>query len=241
MSKIRNRAAGESLAYDKLEKLLASSGSLNNLQIVVNRVFQKAPDIVKEMENEIEGLSTSRKKSYLVDLVLRKIKELLLDDARLADEFRLPNKVWHYIAYIDLVVARIKDNTKQWATYVLRDFPYTDHEGILIEEEGYHLRTKLKSALKEIGFACGVQTEVEENRIWFRITTSRKTKDRKKDMDKVFKARPTFVIHYPGEPYFYSVLNLPDHLANALATCMGCRDSKQIPLTGRCVESLRRL
>ena len=33
MSKIRNRAAGKNLAYDKLLKLLASSGSLNNLQI----------------------------------------------------------------------------------------------------------------------------------------------------------------------------------------------------------------
>ena len=72
--------------------------------------------------------------------------------------------MWHYLAYTDLVVVRVKDNTRQWAVYLLRDYPHTVEEASLIEEEGWVLRTKLKTALKEIGLVAGVQTV---DRIWF--------------------------------------------------------------------------
>jgi hypothetical protein len=38
------------------------------------------------------------------------------------------NKVWHYLAYTDLLVARVEDNTSQWAVYLLRDYTHTAEE-----------------------------------------------------------------------------------------------------------------
>ena len=59
----------------------------------------------------------------------------------------------------------IKDNTRQWALYLLRDYPHTAEEPSLIDEEGWVLRTKLKIAFKEIGLVAVVQTEAKEDRI----------------------------------------------------------------------------
>ena len=42
--------------------------------------------------------------------------------------------MWHYLAYTDLVVVRVKDNTRQWAVYLLRDYPHTAEEASLIDE-----------------------------------------------------------------------------------------------------------
>jgi hypothetical protein len=75
-------------------------------------------------------------------------------------------------------------------------------EARLIEEVGWVLRTKLKTVLKEIGLVAGVQTV---DRIWFCITTTRKTKDRVKDMEMVHNVKPTLVVYYSGEPHFYSL------------------------------------
>ena len=53
------------------------------------------------------------------------------------------------------MVVRAKDNTRQWAVYLLRDYPHTAEEASLIDKEGWVLRTKLKTALKEIGLGAG--------------------------------------------------------------------------------------
>jgi hypothetical protein len=171
----------------------------------------------------------------MVELVLAKIGKLVGAGPGLAHQLGLPNKVWHYLAYTDLVVVRVKDNTRQWAVYLLRDYPHTVEEASLIEEEGWVLRTKLKTALKEIGLVAGVQTV---DRIWFCITTTRKTKDRVKDMERVYKVKPTLVVYYSGEPYFYSLPNMMADLSSSLSRC---KDSKELPLGGKCVASLRRL
>jgi hypothetical protein len=71
----------------------------------------------------------------LVKLVLDKIGELVAAGPGLAYQLGLPNKVCHYLAYTDLVVARVKDNTRQWAVYLPRDYPHTAEEASLTEEE----------------------------------------------------------------------------------------------------------
>jgi hypothetical protein len=38
----------------------------------------------------------------------------------------------------------------------------------------------MKAALKQQGLVPGIQTEIEEDRLWFRITVTKKTKDRLK-------------------------------------------------------------
>ena len=105
----------------------------------------------------------------------------------------------------------------------------------MIEEEGWVLRTKLMTALTEIVLVAGVQTV---DRIWICITTIRKTKDRVKDMERVYKVKPTLVVYYSGEPYFYSLPNMMADLSSSLSRC---KDSKELPLGGKCVASLRRL
>ena len=57
-------------------------------------------------------------------------------------------------------------------------------------------------------------------------------------MEKVYKGKPTLVVYYPGEPYFYSMPNMMAHLSSSLSRCL---DSKELPLEGRCLPSLRRL
>ena len=84
MSKIKERIDCESQAFDKLRKLLKSSGSYSNLSVVVGRAFQRAPLLVKEMESQIEGLSLSKKKSVMIDLVLDLIAELVDPSQKIA-------------------------------------------------------------------------------------------------------------------------------------------------------------
>eukprot|EP00092_Neocalanus_flemingeri_P039215 GFUD01042686.1.p1 GENE.GFUD01042686.1~~GFUD01042686.1.p1 ORF type:complete len:371 (-),score=115.86 GFUD01042686.1:49-1161(-) len=226
MPTIRER---ETQALDRLREMLMSAGSYSNLVMVAGRVFQKVPWLVREMEGQLEEMSVTRKKSSLIELVLAKIGQLVGEDHTLAREHGLPSKVWHYLAYTDLVLARVTDNTKQWAMYLLKDFPHTAETASLIDEEGRVLRKKLKTALKEVGLVAGVQTESEDDRIWFRITTSKKTEDRTKDMEKVHKAKPTLVVYYPGEPYLYSVPNMTEVLSSSLSRCLGCVDCQELP------------
>jgi hypothetical protein len=108
--------------------------------------------------------------------------------------------------------------------YLLRDYPHTVEEASLIEEEGWVLRTKLKTALKEIWLVAGVQTV-----------------DRVKDMERVYKVKPTLFVYYSGEPYFYSLPNMMADLSYSLLRCLWCKDSKEVLLGGRYVASLRRL
>ena len=52
--------------------------------MVVGRAFQRAPLLVKEMESQIEGLSLSKKKSVMIDLVLDLIAELVDPSQKIA-------------------------------------------------------------------------------------------------------------------------------------------------------------
>jgi hypothetical protein len=99
--------------------------------------------------------------------------------------------------------------TRQWAEYLFRDYMHTAEEASLLDRWGGcsgPSSRQLKTV--EIGLVAGVQTEAEEDRIWFSITTTRKTMDRVKDMERVSKAMPTLFVYYPGEPYFYSMPNM---------------------------------
>jgi hypothetical protein len=89
------------------------------------------------------------------------------------------------------------------------------------------LRTKLKTALKEIGLVAGVQ---REDKIW-----------KTKDMERVYTVKPTLDVYYSGEPYFYYVPNMMADLSSSLSRCLGCKDSKELQLGGRSLASLRRL
>ena len=55
----------------------------------------------------------------------------------------------HYLAYTELVVARVRAETnsaKQWKVFLLKDYEMPGPTQI--DEEGYTLRNKLKKQLK---------------------------------------------------------------------------------------------
>jgi hypothetical protein len=54
-----------------------SAGSYTNLVVLVGRVFQRAPGLIRDIENQLEGMSFTRKNISLVELVLDKIGKLV--------------------------------------------------------------------------------------------------------------------------------------------------------------------
>ena len=51
------------------------SGAYSNLQMIVGRIFQRVPDLVQELEDEVEeaGGGHAARKRKLIDLVLDKV------------------------------------------------------------------------------------------------------------------------------------------------------------------------
>ena len=99
----------------------------------------------------------------------------------------------------------------------------------------------MKKKLKDAGQLASIQTEGDDNRIWVRIALVKASKRKEKDKKKLETARPVFVAHYPGEPYFYSTGNLSDVLQSALVACLGSEEAIQLDLSGKCLTSLRNL
>jgi len=244
MSKINKRFDGtkKSPDYESLKKILSSCGPYENLELLLGRLFQKAPDLIREIETKLTGLSITAKKRMMIEGILEKIA-LMVDDKYTAKRFGMPSDISNYLAYSDLVVSRMKSSSKQWFTYLLKDYPNTTETEVTIDEEGMLLRTKLKKELKQVGLAAAVQTEVdqEKKRIWFRVTYTKRSGNKEKDKNQLNKGRPILVIYYPGEPYFYSTPKVTDVLGAAIAACLKCGNFLSQPLTGRCVDSLRKL
>jgi len=230
---------------DRLKKLFESAGPYSKVLGVVERIFQRAPELVQELEEQVEeeGGSLVSRKRRLVELIVEKIVELC-DDVGLAHDLGVPSKLSKYVAYTELVLLRVKSESnsqRQWSVNKLLDFPTRADDSVQIEEEAWALRTKLKGEMKKLGFEADVQTEADSSRIWVRVTSTKTSKDKYKDRKKLEKARATFLVHYPGEPYIYSSANLSESLKASLITSFDCDDSRKLELSGKCVASLRTL
>ena len=192
MANIRDRVAAESQAFDKLRKLLMSAGSYTNLLVVVGRVFQRAPGLIKDMENQLEGMSFTRKISS-----------------------------WSWTRLVSwLVLALVLPISLVCLKGVALPRLHGPGGG---QGEGQHqavgrvpaqgLPTHCGGGQLDRGGGVGAQDQAQDSsqgnraggRIWFRITTTRKTKERVKNMKRVYKVKPTLVVYYSGEPYFYSL------------------------------------
>ena len=88
---------------------------------------------------------------------------------------------------------------------------------------------------------AAIQTEGVDNRIWVRTASVKASKNKEKDKKKLENTRPAFIVHYPGEPYFYSTGNLSEVLQSALVACLGCEEARKLELSGKCLTSLRNL
>lgn len=225
---------------DHIRKMLSSSGPYPAVKQVAERIFQRMPSLVKDWAAEMETFSATKRKSELINNVMVKIEEFVLDSDK-ARECGMPNKAEQYCSYIDLVVGIARSATKHWTVFLLKDYPSIEAPNYQMEEEGYELRKKVKSALAELGFRPGVQTETASDRIWFRIVLVKKSKDRKKDQEKMKKSRATMLAYFPGEPYFYAPKNHKTEIGDALVSCLGCSSYTELPLSGKHIDSLRRL
>lgn len=67
------------------------------------------------------------------------------------------------------------------------------------------------------------------------------SKNRARDRGKLERARPSFLVHFPGEPYFYAGAGLREEVGEAVAGVLGCQGWERLPLDGRHVDSLRRM
>jgi len=180
------------------------------------------------------------KKSTLLDIVCEKI-QWLCSDLDNSQRHGIPGRVISYVEFVELIHTRLKETQKQWSVFHLAGYPTRNREPEPIDEEGYTLRTKLKREFKSMGYAASVQTEADDNRIWFRISYLKKLKDRIKTAQQLEKKRSWFVVYYPGEPYFYSGKGLQDVVRTALSSCLGCEGVRPIQLHGKEIASLRRL
>ena len=113
-----------------------------------------------------------------------------------------------------------------------------------IDDEGYILRTKIKREIKNQDYVASVQAEVDTNRIWFRVATVKKTKDRVKDSKKLDTSAPVYIAYYPGEPYYYSSTSAGPKLqviSQAVVSALGCGGERLLQLSGKNVSSLRKM
>ena len=67
--------AGPDQALSRLTKLLERAGQLSSVLEVVERVFQRAPHLAKEIEDTVEeeGGNKTAKKRRLVELTVEKV------------------------------------------------------------------------------------------------------------------------------------------------------------------------
>ena len=104
-----------------------------------------------------------------------------------------------------------------------------------------NIRSKLKAEMSKKGFLASIQTEADGSRVWARVTAVKTSKDKYKDRKKLEKARTSYLVYYPGEPYLYTITHMADTVISALVSGLGCENSRKLELSGKCVASLRNL
>ena len=240
MSRISKKAA-DNEKLELLRKKLGVCGSTEMLRLVANRLFQRAPVLIQEIEEELVDVAKSKQKAALQEAILEKIQELV--EPRNKDdtiELSMPTKLSAYISYVELLVVAVRSQSRQWCVYLLRDSPTEAGQGDLCEQ-GYNIRAQIKTRLRAMSLLPDVQVEAREDRIWLRIALVKLTKNRSKDKSKLEAARPAYLVYFPGEPYFYGVPSLREDIGTALAGCLGCGGWEALPLEGKHVDGLRRM
>jgi hypothetical protein len=82
----------------------------------------------------------------------------------------------------------------------------------------FKMRKQIKKRLcSDDSHMASVQMEVQSltdtDMVFFRIATIKKTKNEAKDERRMLDVRPTYLVYFPGEPYFFteSPHPNPDH------------------------------
>jgi hypothetical protein len=154
-----------------------SAGSYTNLVVLMGRVFQRAPGLIKDMEYQLEGMFVTRKIS-----------------------------TWSWTRLVSwLVLALVLPISLVCRKGVALPCLHGPGGG---QGEGQHqavgcapaqgLPTHYGGGQLDRRGGVGAQDQAQDSsqgnraggRIWFRITTTRKTKERVKNMERVYKNLP---------------------------------------------------
>ena len=151
------------------------------------------------------------------DLILKTIDSALKRQLRNSNHelVDLPTNPENYISYCDLIEVSTYSSRIKWFTFVLED-----KEAALSKLHGengalplWKLRKSLKKKLgKEL--LASVQTEVKFKHgvemMFIRIASTKILKNAERTKVKLLTAKPTFLVYFPGEPYFYADKASPD-------------------------------
>ena len=137
-------SAGSSKLSHVLIIWIIFSGHYSKLLIVVERIFQRVPELVQELEDQVEeeggGMLVRKKK--LAELVVDKVVELC-ENVEYALEVGLPSRFSNYLTYTELVLLRVKSENssgRQWSVFKLRNYPPREDSELRIDDETWLLR-----------------------------------------------------------------------------------------------------
>ena len=117
--------------------------------MVVERIFQRVPELVQELEDQVEeeGGGMVVRKKRLAELVVDKVVELC-ENVEYALEVGLPSRFSNYLTYTELVLLRVKSENssgRQWSVFKLRNYPPREDNELRIDDETWVLRCVLSS------------------------------------------------------------------------------------------------
>ncbi|TRY67308.1 hypothetical protein TCAL_03318 [Tigriopus californicus] len=240
-------------------KLSRFGGSLALVTRLARRLFQKCPELWQALEQDHLERTPPAERVYVAQqFIQRTILSILDGSAPLGDastSLGLPTKLESYLSFMDLAWVTLKSDDElrgsgpssggpriQWHVFVLRDHAPP------VEFLFHKMRRRLKQKLPESRLSS-VQVDqdfgegqAEPRRIFFRVTSVKKTRSLKKDEEHLLKKPAIFFAYYPSEPYFYCDKPIFDEfLGEALSECLFSSGFDPLPLSGPHLDSLRQL
>jgi len=243
--KTKDQENPQALIGQRLKKYRTHEEIVN----LAHRLFQKCPSIIEALQNKVEQSHDSDKVRIASEDTLRLIGLAL--QKRIKDEkyeiVHFPTNPENYLSFCDLTEVVLHPERKMWHTFVMQD--QTDVLENLHGPEGslplWKIRKSLKKKLNEDKLAS-VQMDLNNETgiptVFLRIATTPKIKNIKKAERNLLTVKPTFLVYFPGEQYFYADSSVPnENHCQALVEVLKCSAYEEIPLIGRHVESLRQL
>ena len=115
----------------------------------------------------------------------------------------------------------------------MKEFSHVSTPELVLDDEVIFMRNKMKSWFSKQGLLSSIQAESYLSRVWFSVSFTPKSKDRSKDKARLQRSKYYYVVHFPGEPYFYSAgASIPKEVGAAMAECFDSRGYSSVPLSG---------
>ena len=130
---------------------------------------------------------------------------------------QFPTSPENYLSFCDLLEVVSHPERKLWHTFILQD--QKDVLEKLHGPEGslplWKIRKSLKKRLNNQDKLASVQMEIKVTEtnfqiVFLRIATTATTKIMQNGEKKLLCAKPTFLVYFPGEQYFYADSSVPN-------------------------------